>query len=138
MIGVSVTRTGKMASVLAQQKVRLGARVQRGIQAAATYVRDTSRALVPVDTKALWESATVRWKGVGLESHVIVGYGSYNFTISAYSPMEKKRVLRHPYEYAVYVHENQNQPHPNGGQCDFLWLAVSDLAGIRQVLNTVI
>lgn len=81
----------------AEAKTTKGLRV--GLLRAGLFLQRESQKIVPIDTNALRASAATRIEGSGLESSVIVSYGT---------------------EYAVYVHEDLNARHKPGKTAKFL------------------
>lgn len=133
MSRLTITRHRTLAEVIE----RTAQRVERGVQAVAQKILADSLEMVPRDTEALAESATYRQEGVGLASVVVVGYGALGFIVAGHSPHENRLVLRVPYNYAVYVHEDYTKHHPVG-QAGFLELAAADHEGLRTVLNVTV
>lgn len=74
-----------------QKATAKGLRV--GLLKAGLFLQRESQKLVPIDTGALKASANTRIEGEGLDSSVVVSYGT---------------------EYAIYVHENLEAHHPVG------------------------
>lgn len=73
--------------------------VRIGLYRAGLFLQRESQKVVPVDTGALKGSATTRAEGEGLDTAVIVGYGT---------------------DYGLYVHENLDARHKPGKYAKFL------------------
>lgn len=89
---------------------------------------EESLKLVPQDTTALMLSGKCYKQGHGVNTVVIVGYGSKDFRMpEVVSPKDSERtgkvvvVDRWPYRYAVYVHQDPDLKHSTG-QAFFLSL----------------
>lgn len=88
-------------------------------------ILDISNSLVPVDTGTLKKSGyfevTRQANIVSYRYEGVVGYGGNGDPINP-------KTGKHASEYMVQVHEDLNQPHPNGGQAKFLEEAVQQYA----------
>lgn len=94
----------------------LADRTPGALWAAGEVLLDQGQLNVPRDTEALARSGNVRFgRYGGFKTEVIVGYGSLALSPRGYywSNKEGKYVYRNVQDYAVYVHENVNQPAGN-------------------------
>lgn len=138
MSGVSVTRTNTTRRVLTQSLNRAIARTTAGLKAACDHVLVEAKKLTPIDTLALRDTSRVRFAGMGISTvNFIIGFGPQGVEVREWSRGEERNVIRIPYNYAVWVHEDTFPPmnHPRGGQPDFLRLPLADHQGIRLVFN---
>ena len=105
----------------------------RGLVKAGLTLQAASQRLVPVDTGALRSSAYTTLNGVPTQGDE--GAGAIARAIGAVKSYFKKALsvvgvsksspdmsveVGYTQSYAIYVHENLNSNHPNGGQAKYL------------------
>lgn len=87
-----------------------------GIKKAGKLILDESRKIVPIDTKALYNSSSTKTRGRGWASIQETMYEMY---------------------YGIYVHENLTARHKPGKSAKFLERPVrQNRAKIRSIINT--
>lgn len=133
MSRLTITRHTTMAQVAA----RLAPRIEQGLLAVGEAILEDSLSMVPRETDALAESGRVRQEGSGLTTVVIVAYGHPDFVHSDYSRYTGRYLVRRPYTYAVYVHEDFTKNH-DIGQAGFLEFASTQYFALRTVLNVAL
>jgi hypothetical protein len=134
VIKSTVTRSNTLTNGLSKLRERVAQRVERGLLAVGEKVLEVSRELVPKDTLALLNSSGIRMEASATDLKVVVFYGRRGDHAIEYSQREGRVVIRIPYNYAVYVHEDRTTVHWNG-QYDFLRSATLDLLGLQQALR---
>lgn len=125
-------RTGTGRQTLDRHLKRLGERAEKGNIAAAEVLLEESLKLVPEDTGALRDSATITQVGEGTLSIIYVGYGlrnrlgqvirgpgPTNWPQHRHSAKEKRDVWRVPANYAWIQHFNHSLKHTKG-QANYL------------------
>ena len=96
---MSVSGLKKIEAAIAAHKRKTARGMRAGLIMAGLFLQREAQLIVPVDTTDLKESANTRPEGKGMDTQVVVSFGT---------------------EYAVYVHENLEARHAPGKQAKFL------------------
>jgi hypothetical protein len=96
---MSVNGLKSLKAKVNQHQSKTAKSFRRGLIKAGAFLQRESMKVVPVDTDVLRPSANTRWEGQGLDTEVIVSYGT---------------------EYGLEVHENLEMRHKPGKTAKYL------------------
>lgn len=135
MIKIDIVRKGSARATLSGVMARLAPKVEGALIETGRHLLYEADLLVPRDTEILALSGEELQFDHGFYTMIVVGYGmDPSFARRRHSPSEGSMVLRRPYEYAIYVHEDTTKFHDHG-QANFLREPASNYADLARVFR---